>query len=225
MRTAAILPVKRFPAAKTRLHEAVGQPTRRALAAAMAEDVMVALSEIAAIEWTIVVTAEAQAAAPAERLGAIVIDDVQESGQSDAVRRGVDHALQLGAERVVCVPGDCPALEPDEIETLLRIGGDAACVVVVPDRHGTGTNALVLTPPDVMQPSFGPESCERHLRLAAEAGAAARLEHPPSLLLDVDTGADLEALRERLARDGGRARLTRAVLDGLIPTPPPTVRA
>ena len=70
----------------------------------------------------------------------------------------------------------------------------------MPDRHGTGTNGLLLAPPDAIAPSFGPDSCERHRALALAAGASCRLERPPSLLLDIDTGADLAALRERLRR-------------------------
>ena len=111
---------------------------------------------------------------------------------------------------------------PAELERLLDAGRDdrsasdgAAVggeVVIVPDRHGTGTNGLLLTPPDAIEPSFGPDSCERHRALALAAGAACRLERPPSLLLDVDTGADLLALRERLAGAGISAVRTRAVL-------------
>jgi 2-phospho-L-lactate/phosphoenolpyruvate guanylyltransferase len=82
----------------------------------------------------------------------------------------------------------------------------------VPDRHGTGTNGLLLTPPSAIAPSFGPGSCERHRSLALAAGVPCRLERPASLLLDVDTGADLAALRERLAHTSERAARTRAVL-------------
>jgi 2-phospho-L-lactate guanylyltransferase len=84
--------------------------------------------------------------------------------------------------------------------------------VIVPDRHGTGTNGLLLCPPDVIEPSFGPDSCARHQQLARDAGVAARLERPPSLLLDIDTGADLAALRDRLAGQEARASRTRDVL-------------
>jgi len=84
--------------------------------------------------------------------------------------------------------------------------------VIVPDRHGTGTNGLLLSPPDAIAPSFGPDSCERHRALALAAGIDARIERPPSLLLDIDTGADLAALRERLAGLDAPAPRTRAVL-------------
>ena len=110
---------------------------------------------------------------------------------------------------MLCIPGDCPALDPAELDALLRAprrADAAARVVIVPDRHGTGTNGLLLTPPDAIEPSFGPGSCERHRALAHAAGAACRVERPPSLLLDIDTGADLAALRERLAgRSDARA--------------------
>ena len=66
--------------------------------------------------------------------------------------------------------------------------------------------------PDAIAPSFGPGSCERHRALALAAGVACRVERPPSLLLDIDTGADLAALRERLSGARARASHTRAVL-------------
>ncbi len=72
-------------------------------------------------------------------------------------------------------------------------------VIVVPDRHGTGTNALLLTPPDVIEPSFGEGSRARHERLAEEPGATVRVEEIASFMLDVDTPEDLDALAEALA--------------------------
>jgi 2-phospho-L-lactate guanylyltransferase len=114
---------------------------------------------------------------------------------------------------VLCIPGDCPALDPDELDHLLRDANDE--VVILPDRHGTGTNGLLLTPPDRIVPSFGPGSCERHAQLATAAGAHWRVERVESLLLDIDTGEDLAVLRERLADKHDRAPRTRSVL-GLV---------
>jgi 2-phospho-L-lactate guanylyltransferase len=214
MRTAAILPVKRFVRAKQRLGESVADELRLALAGAMVADVMLALSQTAAIERTIVITSEESVAAAARELGATVLPDVAESGQSAAAMLGIERAVADGIERTLCVPGDCPALEPAELQALLEQepGGDGPEVVIVPDRHGTGTNGLLLTPPTAIAPSFGPGSCERHRAQALAAGVASRLEMPPSLLLDIDTGADLLALRERLAGASTRAARTRAVL-------------
>jgi 2-phospho-L-lactate guanylyltransferase len=69
-------------------------------------------------------------------------------------------------------------------------------VLIVPDRHRTGTNALLITPPDALAPSFGPGSCERHAALAAAAGVHHEIIELPSLALDIDTPEDLVALAE-----------------------------
>jgi 2-phospho-L-lactate guanylyltransferase len=214
MRTAAILPVKRFARAKQRLGASVEDPLRRELAEAMVADVLHALAHTASIELTIVVTGERSVVAAACERGALVIEDHDERGQPAAATLGVRRALAEGIERVLCVPGDCPTLDPAELDALLRLdasGGERE-VVIVPDRHGTGTNGLLLAPPDAIAPSFGPDSCERHRALADAAGVACRVERVPSLLLDIDTGEDLDVLRARLAAHPARAARTRAVL-------------
>jgi len=235
MRTAAVLPVKRFSLAKQRLGATVSDPLRLDLARAMAGDVLVALRDTTAIGLTIVVTSEPSVAAAALRLGASVVEDTADDGQSAAVTLGVARALADGFERVLCIPGDCPAMDPAELDALLadRVADGldtpahpdsvSAEVVVIPDRHGAGTNGLLLTPPDAIAPSFGPGSCERHRDLAGAAGVTCRLERPASLLLDIDTGDDLDALRERLAGEHTRAPRTRAVLG--LATPPRPIPA
>jgi 2-phospho-L-lactate guanylyltransferase len=215
MRTAAILPVKRFDRAKSRLGASVADTLRGQLARAMVADVLRALAGTATIERTIVVTSEPSVRDSAAELGALVVPDSDELSQSAAVALGVRAALAGGFDRVLCIPGDCPALDPVELDALLAPNGDsdaAAQVVIVPDRHGTGTNGLLLTPPGAISPSFGPDSCARHRALALAAGASCRLERPPSLLLDIDTGADLAALRDRLAHSDAPAARTRDVL-------------
>ncbi len=216
VRTAAILPVKRFTEAKQRLGESVADTLRAGLARAMVGDVLVALSRTESIDRTIVVTREDAVAAAAAYLGASVVADTAEQGQSAAVALAVQSALEAGFERVLCIPGDCPGLDPAELDALLAGAGRG--VVIVPDRHGTGTNGLLLTPPDAIAASFGPDSCQRHRALARDAGASCRVEHVPSLLLDIDTGADLAVLRERLAGEHVRAARTRVVLGLSSPT-------
>lgn len=216
MNTIAVLPVKRWAAAKQRLGEDLSGGTRRALAEAMVTDVLVALRRCPAIDGVLMVTGEAGAAALAYGYDAEVVDDPADSGHNDAARRGVAEAIARQAERVVLVPGDCPALDPGELERLLgRPRAGLSEVVVVPDRHGTGTNALVLTPPDVMAPSFGADSRDRHVAAAQEAGARCAVEELRSLMFDVDTSEDLDALRDLLAGATGNAAHTRGLLSRL----------
>jgi 2-phospho-L-lactate guanylyltransferase len=213
MRTAAILPVKRFASAKQRLGGSVAHSLRMQLAAAMVADVLAAVSRAQEIERTIVVTGEQSVIAQALALGALAVEDREELGQSAAVTLGVRRAIHEGFQRVLCIPGDCPTLEPAELDALLADEAPRDQVVIIPDRHGTGTNGLLLTPPDAIAPSFGVGSCERHRTLASQAGLTCRLERPSSLLLDIDTRADLSELRRRLTgAAAGPAAGTRDVL-------------
>lgn len=196
MATVAILPVKSFAQAKQRLQHGLSQDFRESLAEAMFSDVLLALTQSTEVDEIVVVTAEERALAIAHRRGARVIQDA-EQGHNEAAMLGIREALRAGAERVLLVPGDCPALDPDELDTLLTQPVQAPSILIVPDRHGTGTNALLLTPPDALAPSFGPGSCERHRANARADGIAARVVEVPSLALDIDTPDDLEVLAGR----------------------------
>jgi 2-phospho-L-lactate guanylyltransferase len=209
MRTLAILPVKTFGAAKQRLAPALGPDSRSALARTMFTDVLASLREVSALDALAVVTADPAAEADARRAGATVLSDTEQAGQSAAAAIGISHALAEGFERVLLVPGDTPLLDPGEVEALLEGRGP---VSIVPDRHGTGTNALVLTPPDAIAPSFGPGSLERHVAAAEAAGVPGTVERIPTLMLDVDTGADLSALMAALAERSDGAAATRNAL-------------
>jgi 2-phospho-L-lactate/phosphoenolpyruvate guanylyltransferase len=210
VRTVAVLPIKSFSRAKSRLGE---QFDRSELAAAMARDVLGALAATPGVDDVIVVTGEPLA----DDTGAVFVPEPEEPGQSAAAQRGIDAAGDRGAERVLLVPADCPALDPDELGRLLRDPADPPEVVVVPDRHGTGTNALLVAPPDTVAPSFGAGSMARHAARARAAGAAVKVRPVPSLGLDVDTADDLAALRAALAARPALAPRTRAVLERLVP--------
>ncbi|HSZ70939.1 MAG TPA: 2-phospho-L-lactate guanylyltransferase [Solirubrobacteraceae bacterium] len=214
MRTAAILPVKRFTHAKQRLGATIADPLHGDLVRAMVGDVLSALRRCASIDLTIVVTNEPAVAHAARRQSALLVPDTAEDGQSAAVALGIERARAEGVARVLCIPGDCPALDPAQLAQLLEDAAPRGVpeVVIVPDRHGTGTNGLLLRPPDAISPSFGPGSCARHQALARAAGAACRLERPASLLLDIDTGEDLAVLRRRLAGEPAGASRTSKLL-------------
>jgi 2-phospho-L-lactate guanylyltransferase len=201
MRTLAILPVKSFPKAKQRLSSEIEAPVRRQLAESMLYDVLRALNATD-LDDVIVVTAGDAVAEIARDQGARVVIDAEE-GHNAAASLGVTEALRAGAERALLVPGDCPILEPDEVNQLLARDPGERSLIIVPDRHGTGTNALLIRPPDALTPAFGPGSCQRHARLAQSAGIVYEIVHVPSLALDIDTPEDLAAL-SRLPDQGLR---------------------
>jgi 2-phospho-L-lactate guanylyltransferase len=213
MRTAAILPIKSFVNAKQRLAPALGTGARQALAQAMFSDVLGSLRKVERLEAVIVITGDATADAAARGNGVMVIDDPDETGQSDATLVGIRHAAAAGYERVLLVPGDTPLFDVAEIDSLLARGEtDGIDVVIVPDRHGRGTNALLITLPSEFMPSFGPDSLHRHVTHAQEAGLKHSVEDVPSLSHDVDTADDLDALAHALEERRGVAPLTRGAL-------------
>jgi 2-phospho-L-lactate guanylyltransferase len=211
MRTCAVLPVKRFDDAKQRLDKTLNAGTRRALAEAMVSDVLHGLRRAQRIDKVVVVTGETGAEALARAYDADSIPD-DDRGHSHAARSGVDWAMERDYDRVLLVPGDCPALDPHEVDELVEVGLGGPDVVIVPDRHGEGTNALLLAPPDAIAPSFGPGSRARHEQAAEAAGARWRIAEPRSLVLDVDTAEDIVALRAALGSRTGGAAHTRGLL-------------
>ena len=211
MKATAVLPVKGFDAAKQRLASGMDGQRRRELVVAMVSDVLEAIGEARTVERTIVVTSEPAAARIAAEAGAEVIPDPGEGGHVGAALAGIAAAEAAGARCVVLVPGDCPLLDPRELDRLLT-GVPDPYVAVVPDRHGAGTNALALCPPGAIVPSFGEGSRARHVAAAREAGIAYGVEELPSLGLDLDTPADVVALTTELMSRPGRAKRTAKVL-------------
>jgi 2-phospho-L-lactate guanylyltransferase len=211
LNAAAVLPVKRFDAAKQRLAAGIDGERRRQLVAAMVADVLEAISEARAIGRVIVVSGEPLAQELAAEAGAEVIPDPEDGGHVAATLAGIARAEVEGADRVVLLAGDCPLLDPRELDRLLT-GVPERYVGIVPDRHGAGTNALLLSPPDAIVPAFGEGSRARHVEAAREAGIAYGIEELPSIELDLDTPADVIALTRELEKRPGRARRTAKAL-------------
>jgi 2-phospho-L-lactate guanylyltransferase len=215
MSTLAILPVKSFGAAKQRLAPTLGAGSRQALARAMFSDVLASLRRVAGLD-AVVVTADQLAESAAVGGGVRVLRDSEQAGQSPAAQIGIRYARTCEYERVLLVPGDTPLVDPAEVTALLRRGDEEQLgVLAVPDRHGTGTNALLLSPPDAIAPSFGPGSFERHAQAARAGGVAYAVEQVPGLVLDVDTPDDLAELTRVLETRRGHAPSTRGALSQL----------
>jgi 2-phospho-L-lactate guanylyltransferase len=207
----AVLPVKRFDAAKQRLAAGVDPARRRELAAAMLTDVLEAISGARSVERLIVVTGDPVAQELASEADAEVVPDPEDAGHVAAALAGTARAEVEGAERVVLLAGDCPLLDPRELDRLLT-GVPGSYVGIVPDRHGTGTNALLLSPPSAIVPAFGEGSRDRHVEAARAAGIPFGIEELPSIELDLDTPADVIALTRELAKNPKRARRTAKAL-------------
>lgn len=183
---------------------------RRTLAEAMFRDTLAKLRRARKIDDSLVVTCDETVARHARWLGHSVLEQAGDFGHSQAAAAGARAALAASAERVVMLPADCPLLDPAELDA--HLGDSPRSALIVPDRHGSGTNALALSPPDVFEPAFGPDSCGRHVSRARAAGVGFALESIPSLALDLDTADDMRELRDALLLDPEPAPKTARVL-------------
>ena len=197
LHTTAVIPVKglqRQPAPGRR----VVQEERNALAEALFLDLIVKLPRSRSIDDVLVVTSDPSVARQCRWFEHGVLKQERDEGHSEAAAAGARAAMAAGAERVAMLPVDCPMLDIEEVDA--HIGRSPRTVLIVPDRHGTGTNALALAPPDVFAPAFGPDSCARHVSRARASGISFALEKVESLALDLDTPEDMSAARPAAAR-------------------------
>jgi 2-phospho-L-lactate/phosphoenolpyruvate guanylyltransferase len=205
--TWAVVPVKRFERAKSRLAAALSPRERRELARAMLGDVLDALAGVRGLQGVLVVTREPEARDMAAALGFESLTDESEAGVNAAVSLGLDR-LALRRVAALIAPGDIPCLSAAEVGLILDALGTAQ-VVVAPAARDGGTNALALARADLLTPCFGPDSARRHVALARTLGHAPTVLQLPGAGRDIDVPADLEALAPR-----GAPR-TRACLAGI----------
>jgi 2-phospho-L-lactate/phosphoenolpyruvate guanylyltransferase len=198
VRTLCVVTIKRLDRAKHRLSPILSQQDRSTLAKAMLTDVLKALHGVGGLSAVCVVSPDSDAKRIAAACGAQILDDPDEGGQSQAARIGIDHAQRTDHDRVLLAPADTPLIDCEQVSSLLAEDTRWPQAVVVPDRHHTGTNGLLLAPPDALSPSFGPDSLQRHTSIAPAGGAVAQVRAVSSLALDIDTPDDLAKLVKEL---------------------------
>ena len=185
--------------AKTRLRGALGPARRERLAAAMLDDVLAAA---VITGWPVLVVTDARSVAARARLAGARAMVVATRGTRDGARRGAARAQRDGADAAIVLAADVPFVRAGDLRRIAAAGRRSE-IVIVPDRRRSGTNALYLRPPSRIAPLFGRGSLAAH---RAAAGAAGRVLSIARLALDVDTPADLAALRRARRRAGAHTR-------------------
>lgn len=192
----AVVPVKPLRGALRRLTAALEAPVRRELQVAMLTDVLGACAGAPDLEGVMVVTSDPDAADLAARVaGARVVPDHDPPrGMNAAVSRGLAAVTAEGAAAALVLTADLPLARPEHIAEILECRGGAPSAVLVPSVDGTGTNAMLLSPPQALSPRLGPDSLARHSAQALRRGLAVRHLPVAGLALDIDTPADLISL-------------------------------
>ena len=205
-RTWALVPIRGLETAKTRLGKNLDTEERVHLVTRLLRQTLIATRDARRIDGTIVVTMDPAAAGIAKELRAVGLVE-RAPGLNQAIEAARSVAIARGATAILVLPADLPSVAAESVDDLLARASRAApapddearapVVALVPDRHGQGTNALVVSPPDAIAPAFGGRSRETHQR-AAVAACARFLELDGPLSLDLDTPADLIAAEAAL---------------------------
>lgn len=191
----AVVPVKPLDQAKSRLAGALAPEERASLVQSLLERTLGILRQVPAITEILVVTADPGVAAWASRAGSRVLCEDREPDLNRELASATRLAQAQLAEAVLIVHADLPRVTVADIEAMAASAAAAPIVVLAPDRHGRGTNALLCAPPGLIEYRFGPDSFARHCAEAQAAGASLEICTGPGLALDLDLPEDLELLR------------------------------
>ena len=192
----AIVPVKPLRRGKSRLAGHLSEDQRAELNQSLLQHTLQTLKGLKEIEQVLVVSRDPNALTLARKQGART---VQEDGQpmlNTALTRATVIAQVYATRGVLILPADLPLISEEDVLTLVGRAGDPPVIVIAPDRHRRGTNALLISPAGLIEYDFGENSFERHCELAKKAGARLEIVDLPSLGLDLDLPEDLELIKE-----------------------------
>jgi 2-phospho-L-lactate guanylyltransferase len=189
----AVLPVKPFDWAKSRLDGVLSPAERASLARQLMQGSLSALIESQCFQRVVVVSRDAEALAIAQEHGAQGLAEDAPADLNLAIVTARNLAMLEGAGSMLILASDLPLVRPEDIQRIVT-SGERASAVIVPDRHAQGTNALLLSPPDLIEPAFGIQSFPRHMALLSSAGATVSVLRIKGVAFDVDVPQDLADL-------------------------------
>jgi len=192
----AIVPVKPLRRGKSRLASVLNDQERADLNRMLLERTLRTLLELKEVEEVLVVSRDSSALALARDMGARTVQEDGAPTLNTALKRATVVAQVYASGGVLVIPADLPLLAPADVLALLQHATNPPVVVIAPDRHQNGTNALLLSPSNLIEYDFGGDSFQRHCERARRAGARLEIVNLPSLGLDVDFPEDLELVRQ-----------------------------
>lgn len=195
----AIVPVKPLRRGKSRLSSSLSDEQRAELNRMLLERTVRTLLDLKEVEEVLVVSRDSSALAIARDLGARTVQEDGAPTLNTALTRAAAVAQGYASHGVLVLPADLPLLSRQDVLALLERAVDPPVVVIAPDRHDKGTNALLLSPANLIEYDFGGDSFRRHCERARRAGARLEIVRLPSLALDLDLPEDLELIRQREA--------------------------
>jgi 2-phospho-L-lactate guanylyltransferase len=187
----AVVPVKERITAKERLAPILRPQARQALALAMFEDVLAAVTAAPGIAELLVVTVDAEAGQLAARYGARMTELGARDGHTGAVTAAGRLLAAEGRAGMVTLPGDIPLVTPAEVAGVVAAHPPAPAFTIVPSHDERGSNAIACSPPDAVPLRFGDDSFYPHLQAAEACGIRPNVLYLPGIALDIDNPEDV----------------------------------
>ena len=192
MKIAAIVPVKTFEKAKTRL--GLESSKKQALCKLMLEEILHTISISPKIDEIVIVNKDSEATKIAKKFNAVCIIDEKEESVNGAVALADKYLLENNFDASIVFPQDIPYIKTQDIDFMLNYKAPPNFAIVVPSRRFDGTNALVRMPIDLMETHYDEDSYKIHLNTAKEKTLNSALIFVKRIMLDVDNDEDLEFL-------------------------------
>jgi 2-phospho-L-lactate guanylyltransferase len=194
----AIVPVKPLRRGKSRLAGTLTEDERAELNRLLLEHTLNTLTDLKEVEQVLVVSRDPSALALAREHGARTVQEDGAPQLNTALKRATVVAQVYSSQGILILPADLPLLTPEDVLTLIERGSNPPVVVIAPDRHEKGTNALLISPSGLIEYDFGENSFKRHCERARKSGARLEIVDLPSLGLDLDLPEDLELIEEKI---------------------------
>ena len=195
MKIAAIIPVKTFTKAKTRLE--ISSSKKEALCKVMLEEILHTISISPQIDKIIIVTKDTEAIEIGKKFNAICILDEKEESVNNAVALADKYLLENNFDASVVFPQDIPYIKTQDIDFMLNYKAPPNFAIIVPSRRFDGTNALVRMPIDLMETHYDEDSYKIHLNTSKEKTLNSALIFVKRIMLDIDNDEDLQFLLEQ----------------------------
>jgi 2-phospho-L-lactate guanylyltransferase len=195
LKIAAIIPVKSFSNAKTRLQLPVEKIED--LCKIMLEEILQVLFISPKIEKIIMVTKEEKAIEIGKKFNTITIIDEKEDGVNQAVALADKYLLENNFNASIVFPQDIPYIKTQDIDFVLKFKGDSNFAIIVPSRRFDGTNALVRNPVNLMKTHYDEDSYKIHMSAAKEKTRDVSMVFVKRIMWDIDNIEDLKFVLEQ----------------------------
>ncbi|MEM3506517.1 MAG: 2-phospho-L-lactate guanylyltransferase [Candidatus Bathyarchaeia archaeon] len=186
-----IIPVKKLSDSKTRLSSILSPIERKALMLAMIKDVLKAAKSSKKIDNIILVSSDQNVFKISKEFNIEFLEERSQHGLNNALQNAIKYCIKKNSKSVLIIPADIPLVLAEDLEEIIGLS-ESSSIVITPSKNGCGTNALMLSPPNIIQPMYGNNSFYSHIYEAKIKGVETKVYKSYRLALDIDTPKDLK---------------------------------